>query len=157
MRSGESPLQNVDKIKVVFDGLMRATKQMYASDDYCIITWDFDSLAPPIGDSFMDAMDNINAKFEEFRTKTKVRTESRFPPTIQHATAEICLQGADLLSRDTTDVPAADLLQRYGQIQAKLGEARLEFNHTLNRKFIEPFSTYVGAYDNANVILKSDV
>ncbi|PJF18747.1 SIT4 phosphatase-associated protein family domain-containing protein [Paramicrosporidium saccamoebae] len=155
MGPGRSSSQNVDKIKIVFDGLMRATKQMYASDDYCTATWDFDSLAPPIGDSFMDAMDNINAKFEEFRTKTKVRSESRFPPTIQHATAEVCLQGADLLSRDTTDVPAADLLQRYGQIQAKLGEARMEFNHTLNRKFIEPFSTYAGAYDNANARLRA--
>jgi hypothetical protein len=100
----------------------------------------------------MDAMDKLNVKFEQLRTKSEMRSEPRIPATIQHATAEICLQGADLLSRDNTaDVPAADLLQRYGQIQAKLGEARLEFNRTLIRKFVEPFSTYVGAYDNANV------
>lgn len=102
----------------------------------------------------MDAIDKLNVKFDQIRNRPdSTRPEPRIPATIQHATAEVCLQGADLLSRDNIDVPAADLLQRYGQIQAKLGEARLEFSRTLVRKFIEPFATYSGAYENANVPL----
>lgn len=50
------------------------------------------------------------------------------------------------------DGRVVDLLQRYGQIEAKLGEVRLEFNHTVTRKFIEPFATYTGAYENASVV-----
>lgn len=103
----------------------------------------------------MEAMDKINGKIDRFRNKDDTTPlDSRIPPTIQHATAEICLEGADLLTQDALtqgDVPAADMLQRYGQIQAKLGEARLEFTRALSRKFIEPFSTYTGAYENVNV------
>ena len=105
----------------------------------------------------MDAMDKLNNRIEKFRNReatSDTGENSRLPITIQQATSEICLEGADLLSKDSFlpgDVPAADLLQKYGQVQNKLAEARLEFNRTLQRKFIEPFSTFQGAYENATV------
>lgn len=104
----------------------------------------------------MDAVDKINVRLDRLRNREPAdEGAARIPATIQQATAAICFEGADLLARDAIlqgDVPAADLLQKYGQIQSKLAEARQDFNRALQRKFIEPFSTYSGAYDNANVL-----
>lgn len=63
-----------------------------------------------MGDSFLDAVDKINVKIDRLRKKNDdSNAPERIPPTVQHATGEICLEGADLLSRDAIlqgDVPA---------------------------------------------------
>lgn len=57
----------------------------------------------------MSAVDRINMKIERLRSQgdahgadapPQPRARVHLPPTIQHATAEICLEGADLLSAD---------------------------------------------------------
>ena len=112
-------------------------------------------VGPPIGDSIMGAMDKINTHIDRLRNREPdADSGTRIPSLIQHAASEVCLEGADLLARDAfsaSEVPAANLFQKYGHIQAKLAEARTEFNRTVERKFIEPFATYTGAYENANV------
>jgi hypothetical protein len=60
----------------------------------------------------MDAIDTLNVKFDKFRNRDSVPSEPRAPLTVQHATAEICIEGADLLTRDSTlpsDDPAGTL------------------------------------------------
>lgn len=60
----------------------------------------------------MDAMDKINMKIDKLRNKGESTTgngTTKAPVTIQHATSEICLEGADILSRDVilqNEVPA---------------------------------------------------
>ena len=51
----------------------------------------------------MDAMDKINVRIERLRNRPDAGPAelSRLPPTIQQATANICLEGAELLARDT--------------------------------------------------------
>ena len=48
-------------------------------------------------------MDKINVRIERLRNRPDAGPAelSRLPPTIQQATANICLEGAELLARDT--------------------------------------------------------
>ena len=94
----------MDKLKAVFDGLLRATKQLHTADDY----------SPPLGDSLLEAVDKLNIRFDKMRQKENdnafaVNGESRIPATIQQATAEICLEGAELLASNGLYQSGSDL------------------------------------------------
>jgi len=137
----------MDEIKTRLDQLVRITKQLIAADDY----------KPPIGDSIMET-------FEKLRTLNKepLSPKSSSPATIQHATAGICLETADLMAVDVgrnsrVDLSiandSADLFQRYGQIQAKMGDLRHEMGDLLRIKFIDEMARLAVVYDSANVPL----
>jgi hypothetical protein len=134
--------------------------QMHASDNYQA-AW---------SDTLKDTMGQLHHRLERLRGRPSGSDSSTgnvaddgdhgdgnnrvIPATIQAATAEICFEGAEVLSADRSpfslaDAPAANVLQKYGHVQRKLSEAREEFNRTVQRKFIEPFGTYTGAYANA--------
>lgn len=103
----------------------------------------------------MEAVDKLGNQFERLRHRDAPSSPNLKTPTlIYQVTADICLEGAELLAKDSFlpgDVPAANMLQKYGQVQAKLAEVRQDFNRVLERKFLEPFGTYQGAYENVNV------
>lgn len=85
------------------------------------------------------------------------------PATVQHAVAAVCLEGGHVLEESSGKsagmfgnearrlIGGIEQFTRYGQIMMELGHVRMEFNEAAMQLFVEPFETYVGAYDVANV------
>lgn len=126
-------------------------------------------IAPPIGDTIKSAMDKFqtrlsSASVNESASAASQKGDDGKPATVQHAVAAVCLEGAHVLEGSSgaasgmlwgrwSDADEIEQFTRYGQIMMELGHARMEFNEAAMQLFVEPFETYSGAYDVANVCL----
>ncbi len=130
----------MEDVRVLFDGVVRCTRQMLAAEDY----------SPPIGDQVKSAFDRLQVTAKRATdTDAGEKPKADAKPLIQDAAADACAKGAAVLA-DLPSTAASEAFGRYGESMRKIADARRAMAASVQTLFLEPFGTYAGAYENAS-------